>query len=576
MTDIAQVVALSGAAATALGITVPGLISSLHALQQDDYSNRRFGRWLAETPVARLIHAPVALIYLVGAGLQLDLPLPLVAPTLASVAAIGATLLAPRPAPRKKPLVYTGRARRLLAVSAALTVALFVAGFVAVAALAGGLDSASGAATARAPGLAILLMAVVSIHAAPFVAMAANLVLVPVQASINRTYRLKARRKLARFKPMVVGITGSYGKTSTKYFAEALMESRFRVLKTRASFNTLLGVCRVVNEELGPEHEVLIVEMGAYRRGEIRDMARFVRPTIGVLTAIGPQHLERFGSIETIEKAKFELLEALPDGGTAVVNNDAPRVRRLADDLAGGSGRGPRGGSADESADGLAGRNHGPQVRRYGMDVSAGELDLAAEEVRHGPDGLSFTLVERGGARTPVKTRLIGLHNVSNILASALVARTAGSSMREIAGAIGRLQPVPHRLETHTGPDGVTIVDDAYNSNPIGAANALDTLNEFDTGRKILVTPGMVELGAEQDARNQEFGVKAAAVCDFVILVGPNQTAAIRRGLESAGFAAERITSARNLTDGLAAMRGIVRAGDVVLFENDLPDLYEE
>jgi UDP-N-acetylmuramoyl-tripeptide--D-alanyl-D-alanine ligase len=382
--------------------------------------------------------------------------------------------------------------------------------------------------------------------------MAANLCLAPVQGSINLMYRVRAGRKLKRLAPMVVGITGSYGKTSTKYFTEALLEPRFRVLKTRASFNTILGVCRAINEELGPEHKVMIVEMGAYRRGEIRDMARLVKPHIGVLTAIGPQHLERFGSIETIEKAKFELLEALAPDDIAVINNDDPRIRRL------------------------AGAKWLPNVQRYGIDAANGAVDLAAEDISHGPDGLSFTMVERNGTRTPMKTRLIGLHNVSNILAAATVAKAAGVSPQEMARAVGRLQPVPHRLEVHTDANGVTIIDDAYNSNPVGAFNALDALAEFQTGRKVLVTPGMVELGVEQDARNEEFGAKAAKTCDFVILVGTRQTIPIRRGLESAGFEAGHITSVRNLNEGLEALKGIVRAGDVVLFENDLPDLYEE
>jgi UDP-N-acetylmuramoyl-tripeptide--D-alanyl-D-alanine ligase len=425
---------------------------------------------------------------------------------------------------------------------------LFWLGFLAISALA----RAAGLDPDYAPGFAVLLMALVSIHAAPFVSMAANVVLAPVQATINWSYRFRAGRKLRRLGPTVVGITGSYGKTSTKYFTEALLEPRFRVLKTRASFNTILGVCRAINEELGAEHQFLIVEMGAYRRGEIRDMARLTRPHIGVLTAIGPQHLERFGSIETIEKAKFELLESLAPDDTAVINNDDPRIRRLATE------------------------HWLPNVQRYGIDASNGSVDLAAEDISHGPEGLSFTLVERNGTRTPVKTRLIGLHNVSNILAAATVAKAAGVNLPEIARAVGRLQPVPHRLEVHTGPDGVTIVDDAYNSNPVGASNALEAIAEFKTGRRVLVTPGMVELGAEQEARNEEFGAKAAKTCDFVILVGTRQTAPIRRGLESAGFDAEHITSVRNLNDGLEALKGIVRAGDVVLFENDLPDLYEE
>jgi UDP-N-acetylmuramoyl-tripeptide--D-alanyl-D-alanine ligase len=548
--DWVQVVVLTAAAATALVLTVPGLIACLHALQQDDYSNLRFLRWFASAR-SRALHGLVAPIYVVGAVAQVAMS---AAPTQYWIVALASCLAAfvgirtsKRP-PQKKPLVYTGRAKRLLSLSVLLGGLLIVAGFLAVSRLA----EAAGIGAASVAGLAVLVMAAVSIVATPFTIMLANFLLWPYQAFINWTFRFRAGRKLRRFHPMVVGITGSYGKTSTKYFTEALMESRYRVLKTRASFNTILGICRAVNEELGPEHQAFIVEMGAYRRGEVRDMARLTRPHIGVLTAIGPQHLERFGDLETIEKAKFELLEALPADGIAVINNDDPIVRRLADGL------------------------RGPEVRRYGIDYSADELDLAAADIEHGPDGLSFDLVDREGKRVTVKTRLIGLHNVSNILAAASIARAADVSMREIAGAIGRLQPVPHRLEVHTGADGVTIIDDAYNSNPVGAAGALAALAEFKTGRRILVTPGMVELGTEQDARNEEFGAAAAKVCDYVILVGRNQTAAIRRGLIGAGFAEDRAISVKNLTDGLEAMRGIVRAGDIVLFENDLPDLYDE
>ena len=551
--DPFQLVILSAAAITALILTVPTLVASLHSLQQDDYSNQRFLAWLAEQK-SRALHLPVGLVYILAAVAQLAVafsgsaPGSYFPPALGSCVAVLAVVRAPARPPRKKPLVYTGRARRLLAVSAVVTVLLVWLGFLAISAVA----RAAGLDPDYAPGFAVLLMALISIHAAPLTSIAANLLLAPVLATINWSYRFRAGRKLRRLGPMVVGITGSYGKTSTKYFTEALLEPRFRVLKTRASFNTILGVCRAINEELGPEHKVMIVEMGAYRRGEIRDMARLVKPHIGVLTAIGPQHLERFGSIETIEKAKFELLEALAPDDIAVINNDDPRIRRL------------------------AGAKWLPNVQRYGIDAANGAVDLAAEDISHGPDGLSFTMVERNGTRTPMKTRLIGLHNVSNILAAATVAKAAGVSPQEMARAVGRLQPVPHRLEVHTDANGVTIIDDAYNSNPVGAFNALDALAEFQTGRKVLVTPGMVELGVEQDARNEEFGAKAAKTCDFVILVGTRQTAPIRRGLESAGFEAEHITSVRNLNEGLEALKGIVRAGDVVLFENDLPDLYEE
>jgi len=551
--DILQIAVLSAAVVVGFTLTARRILPSLHALQQDDYSNRRFAGWLGASR-SRTIQGRLASIYLAAVAVHLGLsavaglPGTYVAPALATVAAAVNEIRTPVRAPRKKPLVYTGRAKRLLAVSVVVAGLVFAAVYVAVAQAA----AAFGFPDAYVAGAGVMAATLVSIHAAPFAVMAANVCLAPLQRTINLTYRVRARRKLERLKPMVVGITGSYGKTSTKYFTEAFLEPRFRVLKTRASFNTILGVCRAVNEELGPEHQVLIVEMGAYKRGEIREMADLTRPHIGVLTAIGPQHLERFGSIETIEKAKFELLESLTADGIAVINNDDARVRRLADGL------------------------RVPQVRRYGIEASAGDLDLVAESISHGPEGLTFILAERDGERVAVKTRLIGIHNVLNILAAASVARAAGVSLREIAVAIGRLQPVPHRLEVHTGADGVTIVDDAYNSNPVGAFNALDALGAFESGRKVLVTPGMVELGVEQDAWNEKLGARAADVCDFVILVGARQTAPIRRGLEGQGFAAERLVSARNLNAALETLKGIVHSGDVVLFENDLPDLYEE
>jgi UDP-N-acetylmuramoyl-tripeptide--D-alanyl-D-alanine ligase len=531
------------------------LTVGIHALQQDDYSNRRFWGWykasgartlLSRTVVLLLAAAVAQAIISLSSNRWLAYPIP----ALVAVAVIVADFTTKR-TPRKKPLVITGRVKRLYAASLVIVAFLF-AFFYWLAASAGSPSDLVDLGAGFATGFGILCGAAFALLLVPLAATLANFILWPLQATINWSYRFRAGRKLRRFGPMVVGITGSYGKTSTKYFTEALMESRYRVLKTRASFNTILGVCRAVNEELGPEHQAFIVEMGAYRRGEVRDMARLTRPHIGVLTAIGPQHLERFGSIETIEKAKFELLQALPADGIAVINNDDARVRLLADGL------------------------RGPRIWRYGIDSSAGEIDLRAADIEHGPDGLTFDLIDREGKRVTVKTRLIGLHNVSNILAAASVARAADVSLREIAGAIGRLQPVPHRLEVHTGADGVTIIDDAYNSNPVGAAGALAALAEFKTGRKILITPGMVELGTEQDARNEEFGTAAAKVCDYIILVGRNQTAAIRRGVFAAGFDADRAISAKNLTDALEAMRGIVRAGDIVLLENDLPDLYDE
>ncbi|MEE8304702.1 MAG: cyanophycin synthetase, partial [Candidatus Tectomicrobia bacterium] len=190
--------------------------------------------------------------------------------------------------------------------------------------------------------------------------------------------------------------------------------------------------------------------------------------------------------------------------------------------------------------------------------------------------GLSFTLVDSTGHRETTHTAVLGRHNVLNMLAAACVALEMGLSLEEIAPAIAKIEPAPHRLQLLQGAGGVTVIDDSYNSNPVGAAEALETLRGFTAGKRVLVTPGMVELGAVEAEQNEQFGVNAAQVCDYVLLVGPQQTQAILRGLEREQFPRERIRVVKDLTEATSELQRIVRAGDVVLFENDLPDLYVE
>jgi len=199
-----------------------------------------------------------------------------------------------------------------------------------------------------------------------------------------------------------------------------------------------------------------------------------------------------------------------------------------------------------------------------------------AEEIKQDVHGLAFTLVDSEGNRATTHTMLMGQHNVLNILGAASVALEMGLSLEDIAKAIAKIQPVPHRLQLLHGAGGVTVIDDSYNSNPIGAIEALEVLREFKTGKHVLVTPGMVELGEVEAAQNEAFGARAARICDYVLLVGPKQTLAITRGLEREQFPSERIYVVRDLTEATSKLQQIIQAGDVVLFENDLPDLYAE
>ncbi|MGH2348972.1 MAG: UDP-N-acetylmuramoyl-tripeptide--D-alanyl-D-alanine ligase, partial [bacterium] len=342
-----------------------------------------------------------------------------------------------------------------------------------------------------------------------------------------------------------------YGKTSTKHFLYTLLSSRYLTLMTPGSYNTTMGVCRVVNEQLASEHQVFIVEMAAYGRGEIKEIAGLVHPRIGILTAIGPQHLEWFASIENIMATKYELIEALPPDGVAVFNADDPLCRTLAD-------RTPR-----------------LKVLQYGVTSSPERLDLRAEDIQHSAKGLSFALIDASGERISIATRLLGRHNVLNILAAGAVAMELGLSLQEVAAGISGLQPPEHRLQLLNGAAGVTVIDDAYNANPDGAAEALEVLRQFG-GRRVLVTPGLVELGILQDHANREFGRRAAAVCDHVVLVGPAQTRPVRAGLDDVAFPSDQVTTVDSLQEAAVVLQRILKPGDTVLFENDLPDIYAE
>ena len=441
---------------------------------------------------------------------------------------------------QKKPLVMTGRAWRLLVVSTLLSIVI-VFGASGAAHLAGG-----------APW-DIITWAVVTaglFFGVRWVLVGTDILLTPVQKTINAAFQRSATRKLATVAPLVVAITGSFGKTSTKFAVETLIGPEGSALATPGSFNTPLGVCRAINEHLDTSHRYFIVEMGAYHEGEIAELCRLVRPKIGVLTAIGPAHLERFGSMDAIRRAKYEIVTNLPPGGTAVMNVDDPEVRALADTTA------------------------GVTVVRYGIDAS-GYPDVTARNVGVSGTGTALEIVDRRDRSSlQVTTRLLGRHAVGHILAGVAVARAAGSSLEELAEPIARLRPVEHRLQLLQGTGGVTVIDDAFNSNPEGAAAALDVLGAISGNRKVVVTPGIIELGPLQAEANERLGEQAARVADAVIVVAKVNREAILAGARRAGTDAEVIT-VDTLEEATARLQGLISSGDVVLFENDLPDQYE-
>ena len=445
----------------------------------------------------------------------------------------------------KKPLVYTARAKRVFALSICLLV---------------GLATTLVLIAKTSPWrIAIFLFSEISVINLTI----ANLLIYPLERTINEAYLFSARKRIRTLQPRVIGITGSYGKTSTKYILHQILSQKFNTLMTPDSYNTPMGICKVIRGELTAEHEIFIVEMGAYKRGDIRELCNLASPEIGILTAVGPQHLERFKSIENIAKGKYELIESLPADGLAVFNCDNEICAGLADKR----------------------EQTGSPVRRYATEASpvvsgTDTADLIATNVRYTDNGLAFTVhanTEKFDITdTEIQTRLLGKHNVSNILAAVTVAMECGMDLKEIREAVANVEPVPHRLQLTAGAGGVTIIDDSFNANPVGAKAALEALNEIGEGKKVLVTPGMVELGEREYEENRHLGEQAADVCDLVILVGPTRTTPILEGLKAAEYPNQQIIVALNLEEVKQHLATQVQAGDVVLFENDLPDNYKE
>jgi UDP-N-acetylmuramoyl-tripeptide--D-alanyl-D-alanine ligase len=540
------------AIAVTLGWALLRTRRALHMLQLDSYANDRLLQWLAAQPRSRLLEVPSGLCHGLFLIMTIVLPTGFVNGALLLgawvVCEAGLLVYAYRQAePAKKPLVYTSRAWRILATSLAIAGAIMGLGtWLALSRVQADVTMTLSAGAV----LVILLAALAVMQLSPLTTVLANLILSPVQYTINQTYLRRAQNRLRDVKPLVIGITGSYGKTSTKYLLEHLLANHRQVLKTPLSYNTMMGICRVINESLDANCEVFIAEMGAYRRGDIKELSDFVHPTIGILTAIGPQHLERFKTIENIQATKYELIEALPASGVAIFNNDDPRCRALAD------------------------RTTHVRVMRYGLETTAQTLDLWAENITMGAEGLSFTMASRDGRRLDVRTILLGRHNVLNILGASCAAMAIGIPGEDLAKAIQNLPPVPHRLQLLDNGSGVTIIDDSYNANPIGALEALEVLGSFTTGRRILVTPGMVELGPLEAQLNEQLGAKAAEVCDYVVLVGVERTKPLVAGLQAKNFPPEKIRVVRDLHGATIVLPTIVAAGDTVLFENDLPDLY--
>ena len=375
----------------------------------------------------------------------------------------------------------------------------------------------------------------------------AMLLVWPLEKSIQLLYRMDAKRVLNACRKTgleVIGITGSYGKTTVKNLLYAMLSQSQPTLASPASFNTPMGLSRCIREELGPEHRFFIAEMGARHPQDIRVLCRFVSPKYGILTSIGPQHLETMGSIERIASTKTDLIRSLPGDGFAVFHNDGKRVSDA--------------WSKAEIAKAIVG--------------SPGN-DLWAENIVLTTEGASFTICQKTGERWPVTTRLSGAHNIINILLSAAMALQLGVSPDKITQALTEVAPIASRLQTYTHQNGYIAINNGFNSNPDSSKKALEVLAAHP-GRLIVVTPGFIELGRHEASSNRRLGNDIAAVAQIAILIGEKHTRPIKAGLIESGMPEDSIHVFASLMLANEYIEKTYGLGDVILYENDLPDHY--
>ena len=504
-------------------------LTYLHVFQQDEYDSRRFLLWIwKERAVDRKVSLAIAicaLVSLTGRVSQLILGLLLTAALLAVFAFEANPMRS-----AKKPLALTNRAKRTGGVAFGVSVLLGL-------------------------GVALihpsLFVWIVLVQFIPVTLVLSVWFLSPAERSIQRNFWRQAHEKLLSVNPTVIGITGSYGKTSVKHILGHILETQAPSLITPGSVNTPMGISRVIREKLQSQHKYFLCEMGAYGPGSISRICDLAVPNMAVIVSIGLAHHERFKTLDTVARTKFELAESVVQrNGSVVVSEDFLAFSHS--------------------------KTFINQHRESCMLVGSG----AETEFRILSKGLSLKGVEAevlwNGKMFRLSAPLFGEHHASNIAIAFAAACALGVSPDDAIVALASTPQVKHRLEVRHEPSGTLVIDDAYNSNPTGFANGLKLLDMFRqvNGRRILVTPGMVELGSAHDAEHEKIGRLAADYCDVFLAVKPERTPTMLRSFSQHSKSGSILTFP-TFSGAQAWLRENLRSEDVVLLENDLPDLYE-
>lgn len=503
--------------------------------QQEEYDSSRFPGWLwAKGAFDRR----ASLVLVLGAGLTLlgfTGPAYSVYCVAVSLGLWSSWVMRKQ---SKKPLVLTVRAKRIF------TVYFFLA-FVVMIALLVAAHFVPDALLAATYGALIL-----TLQALPFIVMLANGLLGPFEARVKAKYRAEAVDILAHLNPTIIGVTGSFGKTSTKHLLAHVLSAATPTLATPGSVNTEMGITRIIREQLRPEHAYFIVEMGAYGPGSIGRLAAFTPPSLGLITAVGDAHYERFKTLEAVAQTKFELAEAtIANGGSVIVSTDGIPADLLAHQ----------------------------QQQRPGRYITTGRTgDMVIKSAEQTPGGTKVVLDDKG-KQIELLAPIFGDHQAQNMAVVAAAAHTLGLPWSIIKGAMATAPQTRHRLEVlrHTGAP--TIIDDAYNANPIGFEAGLKTLNLLQKpgGKRILITPGIVELGARHGEEHARLGALAATLVDHAFIVSPDRIPTFVDAFKAAQGEGVTLHLHARQAEAEEAAKALWSTDDVVLFANNLPDLFE-
>ncbi len=534
----------------------------LQFLQQEDYESARFFRWLLARKAFDRLGSFLGLVAII-LNFLMPIPVPFKVGLNVILGACFVYLGRKEEDPRasgKLALKMTDRAKRIFylacviyLVAVTILSKLFVRDF-------------SGVYPMTSTMCVYWLIQIVLFLAEPFILILANSILNPYESKLQENYANQAREILRKVHPLVIGITGSYGKTSTKVILSEVLNCVSPTFTTPRSINSYMGVTREIRERMQPQHKYAVIEMGAYYTGSIKRMCSLTPPNAAIVTAVGEMHLERFGSQENVFKAKSELAEALPKDGILVVNGDYDYCRKMAE-------------------------NHkDKRVYVYGIDEERGPVDALMFDIVPHDKGTTFSIRWQGKDYSG-GTSLLGRPMLSNTLATFTMACILGLNPELVLAVIKNVKTESNRLEPQRTPiasmqairngnppreGNVLRLNDAYNSNPQGFKGALEVLSSVAGSRKILVTPGMIELGDRQFEENKNCAKNAASFCDLVIVVGATNEQALREGLIEGGLVGEKLKHVGTMSEALNFLaEEYCVDGDVVLIENDLPDLYE-